>query len=107
MTAWLLLALAIATEVAGTVALRHTDGFRRPGPSALVLVAYSVAIYLLAVVVRRIPVSVTYAVWSGAGTALVAVIGMLVLHERVTVPKIVCLALVVVGVIGLNLFGTE
>lgn len=104
---WLLLALAIVTEVAGTVALRFADGFRRPGPSAVVVVAYAAAIYMLAVVVRQIPVSVTYAVWSGVGTALVALIGMLALGERVSTVKIVSLALIVVGVLGLNLFGAE
>ena len=101
----MLLGLAIAVEVAATVALRSSDGFTRPVPSLIVVIGYGFAFYLLALVLRSIPVSVTYAVWSGVGTAAVAVIGMTVLGEPATAMRIASLVLIVVGVVGLNLAG--
>jgi small multidrug resistance pump len=98
-----LLALAIAVEVAATVALRSSDGFSRPLPTALVIAGYVLAFYLLAVVLRSISVSVAYAVWSGVGTAAVAVIGMTLLGEPVGALKIASIALIIVGVVGLNM----
>jgi small multidrug resistance pump len=102
----LLLALAIAVEVAATVALRSSDGFSRPVPSVMVVLGYALAFYLLALVLRSIPVSVAYAVWSGIGTAAVAVIGMTVLGEPAGALKLASLVAIVVGVVGLNLAGT-
>ena len=75
MPAGALLAIAIATEVAATVSLRYSDGFTKPLPSALVVLGYGFSFYLLALVLREISVSTTYAIWSGAGTAAVGLIG--------------------------------
>jgi small multidrug resistance pump len=83
--------------------LRSSDGFSRLVPSLLVVVGYVLAFYLLALVLRSIPVSVAYAVWSGIGTAAVAVIGMTVLGEAAGALKIASLVLITVGVVGLNL----
>ena len=105
MPAGLLLALAIAAEVTATLALRASDGFSRLGPSVVVVVGYGVAFFLLALVLRSIPVSVTYAVWSGVGTGAVAVIGMTVLGEPASVLRVLSLVLIIAGVIGLNVEG--
>ena len=102
-----LLALAIAVEVASTAALPRADGFRDPMWAVIVLAGYAVAIWLLALVVQRIPVSVTYAVWSGAGTAAIAVIGVVFLGESVNLVKVVAIVLIVVGVVALNLQGSH
>lgn len=83
--------------------LRSSDGFSRLVPSLLVVVGYVLAFYLLALVLRSIPVSVAYAVWSGIGTAAVAVIGMTVLGEAAGALKIASLVLITVGVVGLKL----
>lgn len=103
----LLLLAAIAVEVVSTALLPRTDGFTNPGWAAVVLGGYAVSIWLLSVVVRSISVSVAYAVWSGLGTALVAVIGYLFLGEQIGWLKAVSLALIVVGVVGLNLAGAH
>ncbi|MEA2288513.1 MAG: small multidrug resistance pump [Solirubrobacteraceae bacterium] len=103
----LILVLAILLEVAGTIALRATDGFTRLIPSLIMFVSYAGAFYLVAQVLKTMPVSVTYAVWSAVGTAAVAAIGMTVLDEPATVIKIASLVLIVVGVVGLNLEGTH
>jgi small multidrug resistance pump len=98
-----LLLAAIATEVAATCSLPRTNGFRDPAWSALVIGGYAVSIWLLALVVRELPVSTTYAVWSGLGTAAVAVVGVLWMGESWDWVKATALGMIVVGVVVLNL----
>jgi small multidrug resistance pump len=107
MPAGVLLALAIAVEVAATISLRYSDGFTRLVPSAIVLVGYATSFYLLSLILRELSVSTTYAIWAGAGTAAIAVIGMVVLGEPATALKIASIALIVAGVIGLNVAGAH
>ena len=97
-----LLFVAILTEVAATSALPKTHGFRDPLWTFLVVGGYAVSIWLLAVVVRTLPVSMTYAVWSGVGTAAVALVGALWLGERLDWISVSGLSLIVVGVVVLN-----
>jgi small multidrug resistance pump len=105
--AWLMLLGAISVEVASTAALPRTHGFRDPVWTALVLGGYALSIWLLAVVVRDIPVSVTYAVWSGLGTAGIALVGVLLLDESIDLLKAVALLMIVGGVLLLNLHGAH
>ncbi|MBA2580535.1 MAG: multidrug efflux SMR transporter [Thermoleophilaceae bacterium] len=107
MAAGLVLTLAILTEVIGTVALRYSEGFTRAVPSVVMVVAYALSFYFLAIVLRQLPLGFVYAIWAGAGTALVALIGMVALGEAVSVLKIVGLALVIAGVVSLNLAGAH
>ena len=102
-----LLATAIGIEVAATASLPRTDGFTNLIWTAAVLVAYAVSFALLAIVVRDIPVSVAYAVWSGAGTALVALIGATLLGESLDTLKVTAIGFIVVGVVMLNLRGVH
>ena len=101
----ILLSIAIVSEVAATVSLRLADGFTRPLPSAVVVVGYAVSFWMLALVLRQLPVGLTYAVWSAAGTALIAVIGVVAFGEPATAVKLASLALIIMGVVGLNLAG--
>jgi small multidrug resistance pump len=105
--AWLLLVAAIAFEVVATSMLPKADGFRAPGWSAAVLAGYALAIWLLTLVVRDIPVSVAYAVWAGLGTAGIAVVGTLWLGESLDLVKVGAIAMIVVGVVVLNLHGAH
>jgi len=100
-----LLVMAIGIEVGASALLPRADGFTVPLWSAVVVAGYGLSIWLLAVVVRSIPVSIAYAVWAGAGTAAVAVIGYLCLGESMSPLKAASLALIVLGVVGLNLVG--
>ena len=102
-----LLALAIAVEVAASALLPKAEGFTNPLWTSVVLVGYGVAIWLLTVVVRSMPVSVAYAIWAGAGTALVAVVGLVFLGESFSWVKALSLAMIVAGVVGLNLTGAH
>lgn len=105
--AMLLLIVAIAIEVIATSLLPKADGFRDVPWTIAVMAGYTVSIWLLTVVVRTMPVSVAYAIWSGLGTAAVAVVGYLWLGESMGALKAVSLALIVVGVVGLNLGGAH
>ncbi|GGR51524.1 small multidrug resistance pump [Nocardioides luteus] len=102
-----LLVAAIAIEVVSTALLPRADGFRNLTWSAIVLLGYGTSIWLLSVVVQRMPVSVAYAIWSGLGTALVAAIGVMFLGEHLSAAKAAFLAMIVVGVVGLNLSGAH
>ncbi|MGY2873342.1 small multidrug resistance pump [Marmoricola sp. URHA0025 HA25] len=100
-----LLLVAIAAEVGATALLPRAAGFTDPWWSVVVVGGYALSVWLLAVVVRAIPVSVAYAVWAGVGTAAVAVIGTVWLGEPMGWLKATSVALIVLGVVGLNLVG--
>jgi small multidrug resistance pump len=102
---WGYLIIAILTEVAGTISLKLSDGFTRLAPTLLMIACYIVSLALLALVLKKMSVSVAYAIWSAVGTAMIATIGIVWFKEPATVLKIGSLGLVVVGVIGLNLTG--
>jgi small multidrug resistance pump len=99
----LLLFGAILSEVAGTLALRLSNGFSRPVPSAVVLVGYVVAFGLMSVVLKRgMAVGVAYGIWSAVGVALIAIIGALFLGDRLTVVQAGGIGLVILGVAALE-----
>jgi small multidrug resistance pump len=101
---YVLLGLAIAAEVAGTLSLKHSRGFTAPLMSAVVVVCYVVAIVLLAQVLNRgMAVAVAYAVWSAVGITVVAALGAVLLGESLTTTQVVGIALIVVGVVTLEL----
>jgi small multidrug resistance pump len=100
---FVVLLAAIGIEVGATSVLPRTRGFHDLAWSALVLGGYAVSIWLLAVVTRQMSVSVAYAVWSGLGTAAIAVVGALAFGERLDVVKLVALVLIILGVVVLNL----
>jgi small multidrug resistance pump len=102
-----LLMAAIALEVAATSALPRTMGFRDPLWAGLVIGGYAASIWLLAIVVEKLPVSTAYAVWSGLGTACIAVIGAVWLGESWDPIKVGALAMIILGVVVLNLHGAH
>ncbi|AXT83854.1 ligand-binding protein SH3 [Aeromicrobium sp. A1-2] len=97
-----LLLVAIATEVFATAALPRAEGFSNPGWTAVVVGGYAVSIWLLTLVVKQIPVSITYAIWAGLGTAAIAVVGVVFLDEPVSPAKVAAIALIISGVVLLN-----
>ncbi|MFC8362467.1 DMT family transporter [Streptomyces griseorubiginosus] len=104
---YLLLAGAIAAEVAATTAMKYTEGFSRLGPSLLTVLGYLLSFALLAQTLKTVSVGTAYAIWAGAGTATIAAIGMFFLGEGMTVTKAVGIALIIVGVVVLNLGGAH
>ena len=100
--AWAVLSVAIVLEVAGTVCMRLSEGFSRVTPSVLIFVFFGLSFTLNTMVVRTLGLSVVYAVWSGVGTVLTALIGVLYFREPATAVKMVSVGLIVVGVMGLR-----
>jgi small multidrug resistance pump len=100
----LLLLLAILSEVVGTVALKASEGFARLGPTALVVVGYGLTFCFLGLALKQIPLGVAYAIWSGLGTAGAVVAGVLLWRESLNLAGFVGIALIVAGVLILNLF---
>lgn len=103
MNPWILLGLAIAAEVVGTSALKASEGFSKLWPSAIVFVSYGAAFYLLSLTLRTIPVGIAYAVWSGVGVVLIALIGWLVFGQKLDAAGMLGMGLIVAGVLVLNL----
>lgn len=97
------LAAAIAAEVGGTYLLKFADGFTKLWPSVGSLGLYIVAVGLMAQIIKVLPVGITYAIWAGMGTVGIVAVGALFLHEKVDLPTVVGVALVIVGVVILNL----
>jgi multidrug transporter EmrE-like cation transporter len=107
MNAWILLTLAIISEVIGSTGLKASKGFTVFIPSALVVLGYGGAFYLLSLVLKSISLNTAYAVWSGLGTALIALVGWLFLSEPMSLVKVGGIALVIAGVVVINLSGTH
>ncbi|MFH8611275.1 DMT family transporter [Streptomyces sp. NPDC018029] len=102
-----LLAAAIAAEVAGTTAMKYSEGFSRLVPSLITVAGYLLAFTLLAQTLKTLSVGTAYAIWAGIGTAAVAAIGMIFLGESANLVKIAGIGLVIAGVVVLNLGGAH
>ncbi|AZS71198.1 MULTISPECIES: DMT family transporter [Streptomyces] len=105
--AYLTLAAAILSEVLATTAMKYTDGFSRLWPSVGTALGYLLAFALLAQTLKSMSVGTAYAIWSGAGTAVIAAIGMVFLGESAGALKILGVLLVIAGVVVLNLDGAH
>lgn len=103
MKAWIFLGVAIVFEIAGTSLLKVSDGFTRYGIGGLSIACYWVSFWFLAMVLTKIPVGVAYAIWSGIGIAVIALIGWLVFRQGLSLVQIGFIGLILVGAIGLNL----
>ncbi len=101
--AWLMLAISVFAEVLGNLALRHAKGFTRPWPSVVVALCYGGAIWLMSLAIRHLEMSLAYAVWAGAGTALTALVGVLWLDEACSALRLAAVAFIVAGVMAINL----
>lgn len=96
---WLHLAIAIVSEVIGTSALKAADGFSKPLPSLIVAAGYASAFYFMSLALRRIPLGITYAIWSGVGIVLISLSGWWLYRQRPDAPALLGMALIVAGVV--------
>lgn len=103
-TGYLYLAVAIAAEVIATSALKASEGFTKTGPSIVVAAGYAVAFYFLSLVLKTVPVGVAYAIWSGVGIVLIALIGWLFMKQQLDPGAIAGIGLIVAGVLVIQLF---
>jgi small multidrug resistance pump len=101
---WYYLAISILSEVVGTSALRACEGFTRWQPSAIVIIGYSLAFYFFSLALRAIPLGIAYAIWAGAGIALISVIGYLLYRQPLDLPALIGISLIVSGTAVMSLF---
>jgi len=101
---YIYLALAIVVEVIGTMALQASEGFSKPLPSAIVVLGYGSAFYLLSLVLKYMPVGIAYAIWAGLGIVLISVAGAVIYKQELDFPAILGMGLIVAGVAVINLF---
>lgn len=100
--AWLILVVAGLVETAWAVGVKFTDGFTRPVPTLLVIVGGTISVWLLSIAARTLPIGTAYAVWTGIGATLTAILGMLLFNESRDWTRLACIALIIVGIIGLE-----
>lgn len=104
MKQYLILGLAIVCEVVATSFMKQSEQFTRLVPSLITVAGYAAAFYCLSVVLRTIPMGVAYAIWSGVGIVLVALVGWVAYKQHLDVPAIIGMAMIVGGVLVINLF---
>ena len=100
---YIYLGIAIVAEVAGTTALKWSDGMSKLVPSVVVVIAYSIAFYSLSLALRTFSVGIAYAIWAGLGMVLIAILGVVVFKERLDLAAYVGIGLIIAGVMVLNL----
>jgi small multidrug resistance pump len=101
---WIILALGILFEVLGTICMKYAEGFTKLWPSVFVFVFYGISLASLVFVLEKMQVSIAYAIWASAGTALIAIIGIIFFHETISVAKVVSISFIILGILGLELF---
>ncbi|MGX9353895.1 DMT family transporter [Roseobacteraceae bacterium S113] len=104
MPAYLALLLAVAAETIGTTALQASQQFSKLGPSLIVVVAYAIAFYMLALTLRTIPVGIAYALWSALGILFIAIIGWVVFGQRLDLPALLGMAMIIAGIVVIQVF---
>jgi len=101
---YIVLGIAILSEVVALTALHYADGFSKPLPLIILVVGYAISFYGLSVVLKSIPIGITYAIWAGLGTAGMVIVGLLMFREKLDLPAVVGIMLIITGVVVLNLF---
>ncbi len=101
---WLYLAIAIGGEVLGTSFLKASEGFTKLWPSLITIVSYITAFYFLSLTLKTVPVGIAYAIWAGAGIVLIAAIGLTFLGQKLDLPALLGISLILAGVLVINLF---
>ncbi|SMX45122.1 SMR family transporter [Maliponia aquimaris] len=101
---YLILALAVLAETIGTTALQASQQFTRALPTTITVVAYAAAFYLLGIALKYFPVGIAYAIWSGLGIVLIAVIGLTVFGQRLDMPAVLGMAMILAGILVIHLF---
>ncbi|WP_299369840.1 SMR family transporter [uncultured Tateyamaria sp.] len=104
---YIYLIVAVAAETIGTTALQASNQFTRVGPTILVVLAYAVAFYFLGVALKYIPVGIAYALWSGLGIVLIALIGFAVFGQTLDLAAVLGLAMIIGGIVVIQLFSNS
>lgn len=101
---YIYLICAVIAETIGTASMQASQQFTKPLPSLVVVISYAVSFYLLSLTLKFMPVGVVYALWSGLGIVLIALIGLAVFGQKLDLPAVIGLGLIIAGVLVINLF---
>lgn len=104
---WILLFLAGVFEVTWAIAMKYSDGFSQLWPSVITVAGYIASAVFLALALKELPLGTAYAMWTGFGIVGTTVLGVLLFHERLTLPQVVCVLFIVAGIAGLKLLSAE
>jgi small multidrug resistance pump len=104
---WIILFIAILSEVTATTSLKLSDGFSKIGPSILVILGYAISFYCLSLTLKNMPIGVVYAVWSGMGISLITLVGWLIFDEKLNAPTLLGISLIFSGVLVVSLFSSS
>jgi len=107
MNKWLILGAAIVAETIATAALKSSEGFTKLIPSVVVIIGYGIAFYFLSITLRSIPVGIAYAIWSGVGIVLITIIGWGFFGQKLDIPALVGISLIIAGVVAMNVFSNS
>jgi small multidrug resistance pump len=101
------LAAAIVFEILGTIGMKYADGFTRLIPSVLMVLCFAISFFCITFALKTLPVSLVYAIWAGVGTAIMAVVGLVIFNEPLPIQKVVATSLIILGVVMLNFSGQK
>ena len=104
---WIFLFLAAIFEVSWAIAMKYSDGFSVLVPSIITVIGYILSAVFLSLAVKQLPLGTAYAMWTGFGIIGTSVLGVFLFNEKLTVPQVICVILIVVGIVGLKLLGKE
>lgn len=104
---WIYLFIAITGEVVGTSALKASDGFTKPGPAIVTVIAFATAFYFLSLTLATIPIGIAYAIWSGVGIVMISLIGYFYFGQLLDLPAVVGIALILAGVLVINMLSSS
>ncbi|MBP2645321.1 MAG: hypothetical protein H6Q75_761 [Firmicutes bacterium] len=104
---WVYLGLAIIFEVCGTISMKLSEGMTSIKYSIVMLLFYILSLSVLSLALKKIEIGIAYAIWSGIGIVLITTIGVFFFKETLSISKVVCILLIIIGTVGLNLFGTS
>ncbi|MBE5917686.1 MAG: multidrug efflux SMR transporter [Pseudobutyrivibrio ruminis] len=104
---WIFLFLAAIFEVSWAIAMKYSDGFSVLVPSIITVVGYILSAVFLSLALKQLPLGTAYAMWTGFGIIGTSVLGVFLFNEKLTVPQVICVILIVVGIVGLKLLGKE
>ncbi|MCY1205789.1 Multidrug transporter [compost metagenome] len=107
MTGYIYLAIAIAAEVVATTSMKAIDGINKPLPLILVIGGYTIAFWMLTLVVRSIPVGIAYAIWAGLGIVLVSIAALVLYQQKLDAPAVLGMGMIVSGVVVIQLFSNS
>lgn len=106
MNPWILLGFAIVIEVIGSNCIKASEGFTKPLPTAMALVAFATALYLLSIITKTLPIGIVYAVWSGVGIVLTAIVAFFAFGQKPDLAGLLGMGLIIAGVLVINLFSS-